>query len=161
MLSDNFVVLIYYRNLLQNEPEMNSVNTVKFLIGIAQTQGNADHWSHRTICVRSDSLPLYNIRDIKNNGNPRTSCIIYCPLNWLQVHIISVRASFFRWINKRNPTQNDAARDSEYPRRVHDKLRLAPPARFPPAHFIIIISSGAVQRSTKIWFADFLWFCFI
>lgn len=37
MLSDNFVVLIYYRNLLQNEPEMNSVNTVKFLIGIAQT----------------------------------------------------------------------------------------------------------------------------
>lgn len=95
MLSDNFVVLIYYRNLLQNEPEVNSVNTVKFLIGIVQTWGNADQLSHRTICIRSDSLPLYNMRNIKNNGIPRTSCIIYCALSWQQVHIISVRASFF------------------------------------------------------------------
>lgn len=42
MLSDNFVVLIYNRNLLQNEPEMNSVNTVKFLMRIAQMWGTAD-----------------------------------------------------------------------------------------------------------------------
>jgi len=45
MLSDNIAVLIYYRNLLQNEPEMNSVNTVKFLARIAQTRESqtADH----------------------------------------------------------------------------------------------------------------------